>query len=358
MYSPYPELRHCLVSGVGSLIFAMSILSASASTSESVILPVVGSQPDTGWQLGVAGFWESAPDEDALAASIFFIGTQRQQFQGTLGGRFPGVLDDKTDYFEAEVYGSLFPNEFYGYRQTFLAEGAGVSYDEETLQLRFGWFYPLTDTWRTGLTGITARSRIAFEDPDSALTQGVNWTEGGQLLGTEISLTRDTRDQPSWPAMGTWSQSALTIAADDDGELFGWGSQSLAAYYRVPRDVIFALGGQVQAATENTPFLYMPTLNGSEWMRGLREGQYRHQTTVTTQAEIRLPITTRFSATTFSHIGQVGATPDEWFDAAWKTGGGLGLRYSVSDVRRQNIRVDMGWVDGRNGLVINFGEAF
>lgn len=77
-----------------------------------------------------------------------------------------------------------------------------------------------------------------------------------------------------------------------------------------------------------------------------------------TQVEARLPLSPRFAATTFVHTGQVGETPAHWWDEDWKQGGGVGLRYSVSESRRNNIRVDMGWVDGRRGLVINFGEAF
>lgn len=339
-------------------LLILGLLSGTAKGNDFVILPVIGSQPDTGLQLGVAAFWEEGPEADSRAANVLFIGTENRQFRGTLGGRVPGVVDGKADYFQAQISGSRFPNEFYGYRQTFLSPGDGISYDEESLELTFGWSYPLTDQWRTGITGITARSAIDFDQSDSPLTEGVNWTEGGHLLGLELSLTRDTRDDRNWPGRGTWAQSSVTLAGDDNDETFAWASQSLAAYYPVPRDMVLALGGQVQAATENTPFLYMPTLNGNEWMRGLRDGQYRHQTSVTTQAELRVPITTRFSATTFAHTGQVGASPDAWWDEDWKHGGGLGLRYSVSDERRQNVRVDLGWVDGRSGLVINFGEAF
>ncbi|MCH8551509.1 MAG: BamA/TamA family outer membrane protein [Natronospirillum sp.] len=328
----------------------------AARASDLVILPVFGNQPDTGVQLGVAGIWEQEPVADSYAANIFLIGTEKRQAQGVLGLRIPGVVEGRRDYFEAEIYGSYFPSEFFGYRSTFLNKG--TDYDERTLQLKLGWSYPLDDTWRVGIGGLTAGSRIEFDDPDDPLLDDVAWTEGGRLLGIEGSLTRDTRNNLSWPTMGTWLKSSATLAHDDGGETFGWASQSGAVYYQAPADVILALGGQVQAATDNTPFLYMPILSGGQWMRGLRDGQYRHQTTVATQLEGRFPLTQRWAATTFVHTGQVAERPDQWWDEDWKRGGGFGLRYSVSDERRLNIRVDYGWVDSRGGLVINFGEAF
>lgn len=333
------------------LLQAQTVLAA-----DYIVLPVFGSQPDTGVQLGVAAIWESEPVADSYAVNLFLLGTENRQAMGSVGLRIPGVVSGRRDYFEAEIHASYFPNEFFGYRATFLEDGAG--YDEETLRFRLAWSYPLDSRWRVGVGGIAAVSEVEFDDPQDPLLDDVAWTEGGRLFGLEGSLTRDSRDSMSWPTMGTWARTEATVARDDDSETFAWASQSAAVYYQIPADVILALGGQVQAATDNTPFLYMPTLTGSQWMRGLRDGQYRHQTTVATQLEARLPLSPRFAATTFVHTGQVASNPGRWWDEDWKSGGGVGLRYSISNERRQNIRVDMGWVDGRGGLVINFGEAF
>lgn len=357
------QVFHCFLSRALKGLSALIVLSAVWANpvwaeSESVILPVFGSQPDTGLQLGAAGFWTASPAEDALGANVFFIGTLNNQYRLSLGGRVPGVVDDQSDYFEVELFVSQFPSEFYGYRSTFLAEGEGASYDEGTLQLKAGWFYPLNQRWRAGVSGLAAWSDVSFDDPSSDLLEDVNWTEGGSLGGVELSLTRDTRNNRSWPEQGAWSQSLLTVAADDEGDTFAWASQSAAVYTQVQAGVILAWGGQVQAATPDTPFQFMPTLTGSQWLRGARDGQYRHQSTVATQVEARFPLSPRFAATTFVHTGQVADSPANWWEDDWKQGGGLGLRYSVSDERRNNIRLDMGWVDGRRGMVISFGEAF
>lgn len=330
---------------------------ATVPADEYVILPVVGIQPDTGLQAGVAAFWESEPVADSYGANLYYVGTQKNQHRLILGGRMPGPVSGKRDYFEAELYLSRFPSEFFGYRATYLAEGA--RFDEQTVQLKLGWSYPLSSRWRVGAAGVAARAAIEFDDPESTLlTEDVRWTEGGAALALDLSLTRDTRNREAWPSQGTLGRTVLRLGVDDASEVFVRRSQSFAAYTQLPADVVLAFGAQVQAATANTPFVYMPTLTGAQWLRGVQDGQYRHRTTIATQVEARMPLTQRFAATTFVHIGQVAATPQAWWDEDWKQGGGAGLRYAISEQRRLNVRLDVGWVDGRSGVVLNLGEAF
>ena len=340
-----------------TLFGVVTISSWSAvQASDFIILPVVGSQPDTGLQLGVAAFWESSPEPDSLAASVFFIGTANNQQALALGLRTPGFIEGKQDAFDFGVRISRFPNEFYGYQAEYIENGE--KYDDLSLELRAGWSYPLNDIWRVGGTLITAWADIEFENPNDPLLSNAAWTEGGQVQAIELSVTRDTRDDLSWPTGGTFAENTVTLGRSDDAGVYYTTSKSGAVYWQSPFRVILALGGQVQHASADTPFVYMPTLNGSQWMRGVVDGQYRHQSTITSQLEARIPLTRRFASSVFVHAGQVGEAPADWLDTDLKTGFGTGLRYSISDERRLNIRVDLGWVDGRSGVVINFGEAF
>lgn len=335
---------------------ATAFVAASSQASDFIILPVVGSQPDTGLQLGVATFWESSPEPDSLAASLFFIGTANNQQALALGLRTPGVVAGRQDAFDFGVRVSRFPNEFFGYRADYVKNGE--RYNDLSLELRAGWSYPLNERWRAGGTLVAAWADIEFDDPDATVLEKAAWTEGGQVQAIELSLTRDSRDELSWPTRGTFLDNTLTIGQSSDAGAYYIASKSAAVYWQSPWRVIFALGGQVQQASADTPFTYMPTLNGSQWMRGVIDGQYRHQSTITSQLEARIPLTRRFASSVFVHAGQVGETPAEWSDTDPKTGFGTGLRYSISDERRLNIRVDLGWVDGRSGVVVSFGEAF
>lgn len=255
----YPvPLAESTASVFAGMLLYVSLATPVLAESESTFLPVFGSQSDTGLQLGTAGFWTSGPEEDALSASVFLIGTMNNQYRVALGTRIPGVVEGQSDYFEADLFLSRFPNEFYGYRATFLAEGSGARYDENTVQVKAGWFYPLNSRWRAGVSGLAAWSDVSFDDPSSSLLEDVNWTAGGTLGGVELSLTRDTRQSRSWPEQGAWTQSRVTAAVDDTGDTFAWASQSAAVYTQVQAGVILAWGGQVQSASPDTPFGYMP----------------------------------------------------------------------------------------------------
>lgn len=333
-------------------------MSPLVAASEFVILPVFGNQQDTGFQFGAAGIWESAPEPDALAASIFFIATQNGQRALNTRLRLPGLVPDRQDAFEFGLSLSQFPNEFFGYQTTYLAEG--VRYRDESIGLRLGWSYPLNERWRGQLSGIAAWADIAFDDPNSSLLQNVAWTEGGSAQAVAVELARDTTDDTGWPTQGTRFTSTLT-AGQAEQQTYAIFQQAATRYVSAApawRSSVLAFGAQWQIASEDTPFVFMPSLNGTEWMRGLNGAQYRHYSTVSAQAEARIPLSLRFAATVFTHVGQVGADPSEWTESALKAGGGLGLRYSISGERRLNIRFDLGWTDGRGGAVINFGEAF
>ncbi|MFC3853525.1 BamA/TamA family outer membrane protein [Salinispirillum marinum] len=330
----------------------------TVSASEFVILPVFGNQQDTGFQFGAAGIWEQAPEPDALAANIFFVLTQNGQRSLATGLRLPGPVAERQDAIELGIRLSQFPNEFFGYRTTFLAEGE--RYDEESVTLSAGWSYPLNTNWRAQATGLAAWADVTFDNPSSPLLDNVAWTTGGTAQALEFELSRDTTDDNGWPTQGSRFISGITTGQAEQ-QAFSIFQQEATRYWGMSpqwRNSVLALGAQWQFASADTPFIFMPSLNGTQWMRGLDGAQYRNLTTVSAQAEARIPLSQRFATTVFTHVGQIGADPGEWTESALKTGGGLGFRYSISSERRLNIRVDLGWVDGRGGAVINFGEAF
>ncbi len=335
---------------------ALLFLSVDAAANDWVVLPVFGSQPDTGLQFGTAAFWEAGTAPDDPGANLFAIATEQRQVRGNASVRLPGRVADRSDYFLVSVNGALFPSTFYGYRSTYL--DAGISYDETSGGAEVAWSYPLTSNWRGQIGLLYQREDIQFDQPDQPLLSNVAGTEGGDYAGFVLTLERDTRASSTWPLMGTYLNTSLTAAVHSSAGPFLVASQSVAGYRTVRSGWILAVGGQVQAATESTPFTRMPTLAGSQWLRGETDGRFRHQTTIAQQIELRRELTGRMAATGFLHQGQVGPSPDAWWESSWKQGGGVGLRYSISDEQRQNVRVDLGWVDGRRGFVISFGEAF
>ncbi|MEX1058785.1 MAG: hypothetical protein WED11_13730 [Natronospirillum sp.] len=77
-----------LVSHAFWVLLLVAIVS-TARASGYLILPVLGNQPDTGLQVGAAGFWTQTPEEHALGVNFFVLGTQKQPVQTALGIQVP-----------------------------------------------------------------------------------------------------------------------------------------------------------------------------------------------------------------------------------------------------------------------------
>jgi hypothetical protein len=336
-------------------VLSSCLMSPAVLAQDVLFLPVLGSQPETGFQFGIAGIWEQSAEPDAVALNVFTLASERRQYRANVELQTPGWLARRQDRLEFAVLLRDFPDDFYGYQANFM--DTGLSYSEQSLGGSLRWWVPLNPQWQVGLGVRYLTSQVQFDQPNDALLDGVAWRSGGTLWGINGALQRDTRNQPDWPQQGTLVTLELNALATQQTWPVQASLEALHFQALQPRFTL-ATGVQWQAATANTPFLLMPELSGTQWLRGARGGQFRHQTTVAAQSELRAELSPRWAAVGFTHIGQVGVSPEAWFDSAWKWGGGAGLRFSVSGERRRNLRLDYGLVDGRSGVILNFGEAF
>lgn len=338
------------------VILCSTLLASSAWAQDVLFLPVFGSQPETGFQFGLAGVWEQSAEPDALALNVFALGSTERQYRANVQLQTRGWLARRQDRLQFELLLRDFTDNFYGYQANF--QDSGLRYLEQTYGGSVRWWVPLNRRWEAAVGLRTLTSSVRFSDPQSPLLEDVAWRDGGRLLGLSTVLQRDTRNTPDWPSAGHLVTLELNAALTDANTWPLGVIVATTAYRALHPRLIWAGGLQLQAATANSPFLIMPELSGTQWMRGLRGGQYRHYTTAAMQSELRTELSPRWAAVGFTHLGQVGADPQAWFDSAWKWGGGLGLRFSVSRERRLNLRLDYGVVDGRSGMIISFGEAF
>lgn len=343
--------RHCL------LAFILSWLAQPIALAQDVLfLPVFSSQPETGLQFGLAGVWEQNTEPDALALNVFALGSTERQFRANVQLQTQGWLARRQDRLQWSLIWRDFPDVFYGYQAEY--RHTGLSFSEHSIGGSVRWLVPLNNVWETGVGLRYLRSDVRFNESDPVLLDGVAGVEGSSLWGLTGVLQRDTRNSVDWPSRGTLIMLELN-AAYTDQHTWPLGSMMAVTHFRALHpQLIWASGLQLQAATAQTPFLIMPELSGTQWLRGVRSGQYRHQTTVAAQSELRAEVSPRWAVVGFTHIAQVGIKPQAWFDSNWQWGGGTGVRFSVSRERRLNLRLDYGVVNGRGGAVFSFGEAF
>jgi outer membrane protein assembly factor BamA len=108
---------------------------------------------------------------------------------------------------------------------------------------------------------------------------------------------------------------------------------------------------------EQVPFQMLPTIGGSDMIRGFRERMYTDNTMFMIQAEYRIPIWWRLKAAVFCSVGDVFDIYNPSINRI-KVGYGAGLRFRLNDAR-VHLRVDVaGNSEGEVKFYITATEAF
>ena len=106
----------------------------------------------------------------------------------------------------------------------------------------------------------------------------------------------------------------------------------------------------------NIPFQLLPTVGGSDNLRGFRERKYIDDMFVQLQTEYRIPIWNRLKATLFYSVGDVVSTDNPSFRLKMAYGGGL--RFRLNDAR-VHLRADIARTNyGNVEFYITATEAF
>jgi outer membrane protein assembly factor BamA len=106
------------------------------------------------------------------------------------------------------------------------------------------------------------------------------------------------------------------------------------------------------------PVQSLAMLGGSDRMRGIYIGRFRDMTKIETQLELRFPIIWLIGGTVFTGLGEVAPEISKYSLQGIKWTYGLGLRMSVNEATRTNMRFDLGFYEGRSQFFFTFSEAF
>jgi hemolysin activation/secretion protein len=184
--------------------------------------------------------------------------------------------------------------------------------------------------------------------------------DGGLVVGIGPAIVWDNRDSDFAAKRGGEYAAAALFFPDAIGD-YGFGLYTLSARHFLTLVGDHVLAGQIygQFSNGDVPFQAMPKLGGAERMRGFFQGRYRDKHMVASQLEYRFPVWWRFGAAVFGGVGDVAPTLGAFeLDSLEYVGGG-GVRFSLSQKDRVNLRFDFGVTSEGNGnLYISLGEAF
>lgn len=179
-------------------------------------------------------------------------------------------------------------------------------------------------------------------EPEFITRYGNAGWEPFSLLNVGLVAAYDSRDNQFYPLKGFFAKSLFTTSTA------GWGSSySLQEVSVDVRQYIPVVGSHVLAwqvyfngifGNGKIPFQLLPTTGGRDLLRGFRQGMYRNNVLLMSQAEYRLPVYKRLKAAVFCAVGDV-MDSDDLNVTSLKVAYGAGLRYRINDAR-VHLRLD------------------
>ncbi|HSD20508.1 MAG TPA: BamA/TamA family outer membrane protein [Anaeromyxobacter sp.] len=322
-------------------------------------LPVIFWLPETKLGFGATGGLHLHVDGAPRASSIFAALVYTLEGQGSvdLAGDF---TTRRGMFVGGRVRALYFPDVYYGLGPHSRED------DREPFTRRTLEGYVVAE-WPIGKTALRAGPRLDFRaeevsevEPGGALASGdVPGADGFRGAGAGASLTYDTRDGPFWPSRGAFAQAWYTRYPSALGDHGGLGRGLVEARKFVPLGAgrVLGLAGIGEWSHGDVPFTMLPRLGSTRFLRGIREGRYRDRLAVAGQAELRLPVRGRLSATAFGALGEVAPSPRDLGLDTIKAAGGAGLRWRLTD-EGANIRLDLAVGPAGPELYVLVLEAF
>ena len=326
-----------------------------------VVLPAIGSSPETGFQYGayvMRQFEQVSLNQPQDRLELLLQGTAKGQFQAYIWPDFYVAGGDWNLY--GTLGGKYWPTPYYEQGNETGFDDNEEIYDLTTLETEFGAAYRVTPTLRVGGIVFADEERIEDDGSDPLLSSDQRGYEGGFYSGLGLTARWDTRNDRDWPTAG--SQASFTgrqyfefLGSDDN---FGTIETDVGHYIALGDDVI-ALGASYDYGCETTPFSRLPRPAGARTLRGADGNLWVDHHLLGLQSEYRMTLSERWAVTGFLDTAQVASELSEFGADRFHTSVGGGIRYSTIANSRFNIRADVGLVDMESvGFAISVGEAF
>jgi outer membrane protein assembly factor BamA len=187
---------------------------------------------------------------------------------------------------------------------------------------------------------------------------------------TELTYVRagafvdfDTRDEPGNPRDGGLYLAKWNSYRDRSLGLYDFGQFDAEVQRYIPffnqRRVIALRAKTTLTRTDNDqtiPFYLLPTLGGSEDLRGFADFRFRDRNMVVVNAEYRWEAFSGLDLALFADAGQVAPKVSEFKIRDMHTAAGFGFRFNTA--KKVFYRVDVGFSREGTTVYMKFGNVF
>lgn len=332
------------------------------------ILPLLYYTPDTRFAYGLAGvyYFSTAKSfgKDVHPTRLSYIRllgdyTQNQQFD--IWSNWNIFTDQEKWLFKGDLRYRRFPDSFYGVGNDTKDEASEkYSYDYYSIKALF--MRRVGEHTFAGFDFLFENEyNFTFQDPESSLA--LNQVEGarggiGSAIGSVVTF--DSRDNVVNAYEGQYAQFSAYFFLPELGSTFDFIYLDAVynTYHELSPGHILATNAVAQFNFGEVPFLDLAKVGNDDILRGYARNRYRDHHFLAGQTEYRFPIYKRLGAVAFAGIGDVFSNPNDLSLNYLKYSYGAGLRFTINEKERLNVRFDYGFGRGENTFYFLVTEAF
>jgi len=335
-------------------------------------VPIPAYTPETSWMAALTAFITYRDNVDPTmrtsSLAVAAQGTLKSQFSL---GFYPEIyLDSNRIRVEGGVEWYLYPYNFFGVGNSNPSSNAEL-YTPYGAKLELRMLYAVSG--RRVQHGLSAglhldlrydqiRSIESREDGSTGpLGRGeVVGSQGGWFNGIGPQVSYDTRDNNFDARSGIFAETYTIFYGTFLGSTFTSAITTVdaRAYAPIASEASIAARVLIQSADGNPPFLQIPSIGGSNNMRGIIDAQQRDRLSLVAGAEARFPILWRFRGAVFADVGQVASqVSGVALNQMWVSYG-AGIRFLLVPEERISLRLDVGVSRGIPQFYLGFNEAF
>ncbi|NNL19900.1 MAG: BamA/TamA family outer membrane protein [Ignavibacteriaceae bacterium] len=186
-------------------------------------------------------------------------------------------------------------------------------------------------------------------------------SNGGTTSGVGVAISWDSRDNIFYPSTGGYYELSTTNFSKVIGSDFEYRKFifDFRRFFSLPINHVIAFQTYFMIQGGSPPFYDLALLGGDRLMRGYLAGRYRDKAYYVIQSEYRIPdLVWKFGLVFFGGFGDVAAKLTKIEIATVKPTYGVGIRFRFDEEQKLDLRVDVGFGRGTNGVYFSVNQAF
>ncbi|MFC1563732.1 BamA/TamA family outer membrane protein [candidate division KSB1 bacterium] len=332
-------------------------------TSGFLVLPVLGSSPETNFMFGGAVqyfFRESGSGIETRPSTLtaVFIYTQNKQIISLL--EFDLYRRNEEFQITGGINYTKFPDKFYGIGNNTVEENE-ESYTPELTGFELNVRKRIYPGLYIGASYRLFNNSIIKTEEDGILRNGsIPGSGTGKVSGIGFSANYDTRDNIFSPSNGKYYSASVNIYDKVFGGDYDFHDYvvNIRQYFPIFENQVFAVQGYMKSVHGTPPFQMLSLFGGDSIMRGYYQGRFRDRNMIACQLEYRSSDWKSIGMIAFAGIGDVADKFSNFKIDNFKHTLGFGFRYLVSKNEKVKIRMDFGFGKETSGMYLSLNEAF